>query len=132
MGVEFTFFDYVDESGENVIRAWLKQQGTKVEARFDGDIRTLEAFPPEQWRRPYVAKLKGECAGLIEIRRRILRVQYRLLGFYGPNDREVTLVVGAIEKDRKWVPLTACETGLRRKYEVLVDPITHRRRHGFR
>lgn len=130
MGTEFTFFDYIDASGDNVIRAWLQQQGVKVEAKFDNWIKYLEATPRGSWTRPLVDTLSGDCQGLIEIRVGLAKVQYRLLGFHGPNRKEVTLVLGAKEKERRLDPPSACQQALLRRDEILADP-TRRKRHGF-
>ena len=82
MGSEFTFYDYVDESGVNTISAWLKSLGAKGYAKFDTRILNLEATPKGQWRRPGVDTLSKECGGLFEIRVKVDRVQRRLLGFH--------------------------------------------------
>ena len=130
MGTEFTFFDYTDSSGVNVIREWLHAQGARVEAKLDGWIKHLEATPPGSWSRPLVDTLTGECEGLIEIRAQVSKVQYRLLGFHGPTAREVTLVLGAAEKEGRWEPPSACQQALSKRNEVLAD-LTRRKKHGF-
>lgn len=130
MGAEFTFFDYIDSSGENVIRAWLQQQGAGVRAKFNTWIMHLEATPPGSWTRPFVDTLSRDCRGLIEIRVQRSKIQYRLLGFRGPNKREVTLVLGALEKEGKLEPPSACQQALSRKGEVEADP-TRRKKHAF-
>ena len=45
MGSEYTFYDYVDESGHNVIREWLDGQGQKQrpKAKLNFRIHNLEA-----------------------------------------------------------------------------------------
>lgn len=129
MGAEYTFYDYVDEDGINVIKTWLEARGGK--ARFDTIIQYLEASRPGTWRRPVVGRLTGECAGLSEIRAQVRRTQLRLLGFYGPGEREFTLVFGAVEKNDRFVPLSACEQAFRRKDRVNAAPDISRKEHDF-
>jgi hypothetical protein len=60
----------------------------------------------------------GPCAGLAEIRFKADNVQQRPLGFHS-GSQEFTILFWATEKGGKFVPLSACETALRRKAEVL-------------
>lgn len=131
MGHQFNFYDYVDEAGQNQIRAWLDCIGAKPKARLNSWILHLAATPPGQWSRPLVDTLAGECEGLFEIRAQVNRVQYRLLGFHGTGERQVTLVFGAVERSNRFEPLSACEQAQRRKSQVEQDPEKHRRAHAF-
>ena len=45
MGPEFTFYDYVDEHGENVVYRWLQEIPKGAKQKFDSWIRHLEALP---------------------------------------------------------------------------------------
>ena len=68
MGAEFTFFDYVDPGGTNVIHSWLGTVPTKVKAKFTKKLLNLEGTPVGQWTRPTVETLDQECAGVFEVR----------------------------------------------------------------
>jgi len=129
MGSEFTFFDYVDDGGANIIWDWFEGDGRKAKAKFNARLMYLEATPPGQWSRPYVDHLSGSCAGLLEIRAKV-DVQYRLLGFFGPGPREVTLVLGVIKKGSRSLML-ACDRALRLKDTAFANPNQHRREHDF-
>lgn len=108
MGSEFTFYDFVDAggSGENVVKAWLHGPGSKARAKFNQIIANLEGTPP-----PWTGlgrawdKLKGKgFEELYEMRLEREHVQYRLIAFFGAGDREVTITMGAIHKDKNWTP----------------------------
>lgn len=131
MGNQFSFYDYVDEAGQNQIRAWFDSIGAKPKAKLNSRILYLAATPPGQWNRPLVDTLTGECEGLFEIRAQVGRVQYRLLGFHGTGERQVTLVFGARERNDRFEPLSACRQAQRRKAQVEQDPERHRRVHDF-
>ncbi len=130
MGSEFTFYDYVDASGENLIRTWLDDQSVKVRVKFDVMIRYMEATPIALWHDPYGKLLHGECRGLFEIKRKVQRVQYRLLAFHGLAG-DPTLVLGAREVGGRWEPRSACEQAQGRRAIVESDPRKHRRKHVF-
>ena len=103
MGSEVTFFDYINSSGENKISQWLNSVGgsekvsKKVKARFTNTLLHLRGDYPTNWKRPYVDTLSAPCQGLFEIRHEISRIQYRLLGFHGPDEGTATLIFGAKE-----------------------------------
>lgn len=116
MASRWVFKDYVTDGGENVIRSWLSGLPPGARARINAAIRNLEPLP--ELRRPYSGDLKGNCSGLIELRIPYQKVQYRPLGCYGPGRKEVTLLFGAIEKDNRLEPPSACSTALTRKARI--------------
>lgn len=52
MGSEFTFYDFIEDDGTNVISTWLDAQGNKAKAKFNTMIAFLEATPKSQWTPP--------------------------------------------------------------------------------
>lgn len=130
MGSEFTFYDYVDEDGVNVISAWLTGQGPRARAKFNQVIFHLEATPKGQWRRPIVDTLGGDCSGLFEIRSFVNGKQLRLLGFHQPGHRkEVTLVFGTEEKGGEFNPASTCQQAQWRRQKAIFSPRARRRVH---
>lgn len=130
MGAEFTFFDYVNASGVNAIRAWMDGPGRAARAKLNTWLGHLEATAPGEWKRPIVDTLTGECFGLFEIRASIAHRQYRILGFHGPRQREATLAIGIV-KSGKVVPIGDCQEALRIKETVEAQPDDRRQRHEF-
>ncbi len=116
MGGHWTFKDYVTEDGENEILAWLNDLPKRAKIRINTAISRLEVM--ERLEMPYARVLKGPCAGLMELRIPVENVQYRPLCCYGPGEKEVTLLFGAIEKGGRFVPLSACSTALIRKAQI--------------
>lgn len=114
MGSEFTFYDYV-ENGKNLIHEWLNGPAKDVRTKLNNRIRHLEATNKGSWTRPMVDTLTGDCDGLFEIRMKRGRVQYRILGFHGPNAnaKQVTLLYCFIKRDGP-VPTTDCDEARRR------------------
>jgi hypothetical protein len=118
----WNFRDYVNSHGENEIHAWLNSLPKRAKARINALIRHLEAVKLFSTNDAKV--LHGSCDGLFELRIFVERVQYRPLCSYGPNNRDITILFGAIEKGDKFVPATACSRALDRKAEIFVKERT--------
>ena len=130
MGCHWTFYDYVDEKGQNLINLWLNNEGKRAKATLNSRIMILESIPPGKWTRPRVDTLSDECAGLFEIRAEKSRVQYRLLGFHGPEERCPTLAIGIIKPGKK-VRIEDCKAALDIKKIVEAQPSKRRVVHDF-
>ena len=118
----WTFRSYVSPRGVREVEDWRGAQGNKVQAAFDTRLRHLQQARPHEWAYPYAKKLKGPCEGLVEIRFAVDNVQYRPLGFYGPDLREFTILLCAEERGNQFRPRDACVIALRRKNEVSSNP----------
>lgn len=121
---EWRFLDFVDRGGENQIRRWLNEQPPKVKAHINALIRNLAILDRPFTRQDKVGLLrKPPCAGeqLIELIAKIDKVQYRPIGWYGPEAREVTLLLGAIERGGELDPRNACHIAKQRKNLVKGD-----------
>lgn len=113
------FYDFVDRGGENHIYRWLHEQSPNVRAYFNSLILNLERLDRAFTRPDKVGLLrKAPCKKeqLIELIGKISDVQYRLIGWYGPERREVTLLIGATERDHTLVPRNACLIAIDRKH----------------
>ena len=95
------------------------EQGSKqLKARFLSRLKILAQLPQSEWREPHYKPLSGPCGELAEIRFKADNVQQRPLGFRA-GAHEFTILFWAQEKNNRFVPLSACETALKRKAEVL-------------
>ena len=115
----WTFLDFVDGNGTNLIHEWIQALPKEAKAKMTHRIELLEVV--QQFTEPYTEILTGDCAGLFEIKFRAKRVQYRPLAFFGPERREVTLLAGATEKGGQLKPPSICATALSRKALVQTD-----------
>lgn len=104
----WTFRDFIDSRGNNVIHIWLG--GQPVRARAKINARLLLLAGARFLREPYAKKLSGECEGLIELRIEFRMVQYRPLACYEPRDGDITLLLGAFERNNRLDPPSACAT----------------------
>ena len=124
-------YDYVDIRGINVIKAWLDQQDAKGKARLNTRLNVLEQRRRTEWARFDVEVLTGDKDGLIAVRVSCRRVQYRLIGYDGPNRGEFTLLVCGKEQNNKYVPLNMGRQAFDRIKEVDADPSGRKVRHDF-
>ena len=122
MALRWTFRSYVDAGGIDVIQEWFDHATKQARGKFRSKLRILGQLDPAEWNRPIFATLGGECAGLWEIRFNANNVPWRPLGFF-PARLVFTLVICASKDEHDWIPKNACDLGLRRKAEILKDPV---------
>jgi|SRR5271165_1858031 len=128
---EWSFWDYIDERGVNLIHEWLMDRlEVPVKARAKIQRILLQLAGTALWTRPLASNL-DDYNDIVEIRIRWMNVQYRLLGFRGPDEREFTILFPAREQGDEFVPLAAPRIAQTRMQIV----IAHRSRiceHSFR
>ena len=108
--------DYTDRNGMNKISEWLQSLPIEARVEFEALLDILKA--KAIFSRPQTAMLSGKCKGLGEFRFKKSNVQYRPLFYYGPEVREVTILVGAIKKNNRFIPPNACKIALNRIDEI--------------
>ncbi|MCX6634509.1 MAG: type II toxin-antitoxin system RelE/ParE family toxin [Acidobacteria bacterium] len=115
----WTFFDFVNARGENEIHGWLSsaEVPTGAEAKINARIITLQGFPI--FREQYFSAYRG-WDDIYELRIVFAGVQYRPFGFYGPRQRQFSLLIGGIEKGK--VPKRLLEAADERRKIVIADP----------
>lgn len=118
---QWLFFDYIDERGTNPIETWVAdKRAVPVKARVRIQRLLMQLAGTPLWTRPLASNL-DDYDGIVEIRIRWTNIQYRLLGFRGPGERQFTLLVPALEKDDKFVPPTAPSVARTRMTVVTAD-----------
>lgn len=116
---EWRFLVYVHPSGRNDVQDWYDRLAPAERAKFRvARLEYLAQWPVERWELPYFRRLHGPCAGLGEIRTKIDRVQVRLLGFFGPRQREFTVVLRTTEKGGKFEDRDACGKAQTRRRSI--------------
>ena len=131
MGSEFTFYDYIDDEGRNVVYDWLHTLPKPARVKFTKWLQHLEATPRGQWSRPQVDTLDGHCAGLFEIRVAVSRLQYRILGSDTDREDNEPTLLHCFVKTGKKVPHKDCDHALLRKAEVEANPHKRRVEHNY-
>ncbi len=111
----WTFLNFLDARGQNVIKAWLAELPAKARAKINARLLHLQA--EEHWSPPYVKPITGYM-DIYEIRVIRQNIQYRPLGFHGPQKGEFTLVIGAIEQGDRIYPPGAFATAVSRSNAV--------------
>lgn len=116
----WTFLDFVNDNGVNLVREWTQRMPPIAKQRFTTRIELLEVTPVLQTA-GYTTVLEGECDGLFEIKFTANRIQWRPLAYYGPGRRQVTILAGATEKGGRLMPRNACAMALARRDLVQSD-----------
>lgn len=119
MTVSWTFRCYGAADAKDGFRTECEAQSKRVQRKFQTRLTSLAELEFSEWvKQGVLAKdLKGECAGLTEIRFEADSVQQRPLGYRaGPN--EFIFLFWAQEKDDKWVPKNACKKARTRQRAV--------------
>src|SRR5688572_32884857 len=115
----WTFYDFRSERGENLIRAWTNGEGKAAKARLNVLRLHLSQLDRMFTRADNVGQLRkdGPChgQGFIELLIKVQNVEYRPIGWYGPDKGSVTLLIGATERDGKLNPRNVCEQAINRK-----------------
>ena len=103
----------------NEIHEWLNSNEVtaKAKAKINARVTTLQGFPlfPE----PYFSAYKG-WDDLYELRIVCSGVQYSPFGFYGPKQKQFTILVGSIEKGK--VPKSTLKVADERRKIVIANP----------
>jgi hypothetical protein len=132
MSIECVIYDYVDYDSVNIVKNWLDQLAIKAKAKLNTRLNTLEQLDPIEWGKCNTEVLKGDKDGLVAVRVEYNKIQYRILGYYGPGRREFTLLACCTERNNKYIPLTIGRTAFEHRAAVEANPIARRVRHDLR
>jgi hypothetical protein len=110
------FMDYCSPAGNNLIEEWYQDLPGEAQAEFDVTLKNLSIT--EDWRGMAEFKSLG-LDGLCEIRFKVLNVQYRPVGFFGPGAKCFSIYVGCRKKGSIYTPPDAFDLAAKRKGKVL-------------
>jgi len=110
-------YDYIDEHGANIIAEWIRRlqapQRKKLQAKLNLLMQSGPDLPPQLLAGPvfdHIYKLKVQ--GNVKLRPMLCK---------GPlnNDKEFTMLIGAIEKDYKLDPANAAEVAAKNRLAII-------------
>ncbi|MCF8149165.1 MAG: hypothetical protein K9K30_00865 [Burkholderiaceae bacterium] len=107
--LNWTFKVYVSETGSQALQKSIDAKDEVVIQYFKTRIRYLANTPKRDWKQPHAKKLKG-VRDIYEIRFAASGVQHRPLGFFGPGEKEFTIVLWATHKQDIYDPHNAINT----------------------
>jgi hypothetical protein len=99
---------------------WYEYQSDAVQSAVDVSLEFLAQRTRNEWRRPEFDLLSGKMRAIGEIRFKVDK-QYRILGFFGPNRHEFTMLLGASKKGNVYTPTNALDSALERHSNILKD-----------
>ncbi|WP_193370076.1 type II toxin-antitoxin system RelE/ParE family toxin [Pelagibius marinus] len=118
----WTFRTYASRSGRCEVEEWYDSLTPKAQAKVLVRLEYLAQQPRSGWQRPHFAPLHGECSGLYEVRCKVEKVEVRLIGNFGPNRQDFTLLLVAEERGGKFRPPSSCSTAQDRWKELKIEP----------
>lgn len=127
-----SLFDYVDINDINVIKAWFDHLEPRAKAKLNTRLNALEQMNRAEWSKLNTEVLKGDKDGLIAVKVLYQGIQYRLLGYDGPNRGEFTLLACGEERNNRYTPLDIGRKAFERRTSIEANPIARRIRHDFR
>ena len=110
------FYDFLDSRLNNEIREWLDGLPDKASAKIDARLLLMRSMIV--WPEQYVSALVG-WPDLMELKVVYAGNQFRLIGFYGPQRKEFTLLLGTIEKNK--IPRRTLSVADRNGKTVIAD-----------
>lgn len=110
----------MNRGGVDVVDAWYREQDGEVRGKVDALLEHLGYRQRAAWRRPQFDLLAGICKGLGEIRVKARSGEYRLLGRFGPERMEFT-ILNCFKKTRDADTDNACRVAHVRGREIELD-----------
>lgn len=122
----WTFRDFTDASGASVIAEWTAsvrpdKKRLKMIARWDAMLEHLQNIENSEWPSEWFTELRG-YPDILEMKFTVQNTQWRPLGYFGPRRHELTFLVGAIEKNDRFVPVDAPSTAIAHRTIVEANP----------
>ena len=107
---------YRSDAGRSIL-ADLQRDDPDAAAALDTALKYLQPLTREDWTRPAYGVMKKDCKGFGEVRFKSNRnkINQRSIGFFNGNS-EFIILIFAIEKDRKLIPIHACRTVALRRF----------------
>ncbi|MEQ1637813.1 MAG: hypothetical protein ABL903_14105 [Methylococcales bacterium] len=115
--MKFSLFDYTSENGNNEIKEWTKGLQKTDRAKLNAKLDMLALHGSELF--PHVLT-DTPTSGIQKLRVKG-KVQLRPMLCKGPidNEKEYTLLIGAMERDSKLVPDKADQIANERKQTII-------------
>lgn len=107
--IGWQFRVFVSETGSNGLQKTIDAQDEAVIQHFKVRVKYLANTPKRDWQEPYALKLK-KVTDIYEIRFKANGVQFRPLGFFGPDGNEFTILIWATHKQKIYDPHDAINT----------------------
>ena len=123
------FMEFVTSGDRGVITEWYDGLDIEAQEDFHARLERLANLQRHLWKRPLYASIKD---GIGEIIFKANRIQYRPLGWFGPQQGQFTLLFPAEERNGRFVPDDAVKHATQRRTIILSDENKVRvRRYDF-
>lgn len=113
----WTLAEFTTTSGRGVITELRNGRSEKEKATMDATLRWFKVTQAQYLGPPKFKKVTS-CGEIYRLRFRVKRVQFRILGFWGPDPHMFTMVVPFTKQTGKTAYRGPCGVALRRKKQV--------------
>lgn len=108
------FKSYIEESGKDVIAHWLKGLPPSGRARIRNGIRYLAITEEWEIKKDYKKLIANDHLFELLLTDKIGKKQYRIFGYFGPQRKVFTMLIGVDHKDKIYNPSSCFETAAKR------------------
>jgi hypothetical protein len=115
LGWRFNVF--VSPVGSTALQKTIDAQDEAVIQQFKVRVRYLANTPKGDWKKPHALKLQG-VTDIYEIRFKANGIERRPFGFFGPGQKEFTILVWATHKQAIYDPNDAIKTADSRRKDI--------------
>jgi Phage derived protein Gp49-like (DUF891) len=100
----WTFMGFHSPEAGRIVQTWFNGLPSEAKAEITDILQGLQVVTARRWRMPEFNPLKG-AGGISEIRPDNVRSDrgcetYRIYGFFGPEQRQYTLLHGTLKTER--------------------------------
>jgi hypothetical protein len=125
MADKWDIYDYVEHRGKNLIEEWMQDLQKPDQARLMAKLDLLHANGPDL-PSDLLSDTKSKHIKKIRINGRVALRPLLCRGPVNMQGREYTILCGAEERDRKFVPPNAIALAEERKQLVINEPLKRR------
>ncbi|WP_313035661.1 type II toxin-antitoxin system RelE/ParE family toxin [Massilia alkalitolerans] len=116
--MQWKFKTYVSPTGRAEVQDEIDALEVEVSIGFQVRIRYLATTPKNDWKKPHARKLQG-VKDVYEIRFKANGVEFRPLGYFGPNEGEFTILIWAYKKQDIYDPANAIKSADKRRKQIV-------------
>jgi hypothetical protein len=111
------FSVYFSGSGRSDTQRIIDQLDVETKIAFAVRVRYLANTLRKDWIEPQAKRLQGE-RNIYEIRFKARQLQCRPLGYFGPGEKQFTILIWCTHKQQIYFPPDAIKTAARRRSNI--------------
>jgi len=124
---EWLYWDYTH--GRNQIQDWYEQLSEEAQSTFTSLLKVNQKIEsPNNWTGLKYLSGSAKEHRIWELRFTADKREYRVLGYFGPDRKQATLLIGCYHKQRVYQPPGCIDTAIANKRRLEEGTATHNER----